>query len=42
MKPKRIIFNPGAENIELAQLAKQKGIEVEFECTLVQLAIGEY
>ena len=42
LKPKRIIFNPGAENLEFAQLAKEEGIEVEFECTLVQLAIGKY
>jgi len=27
LQPKRIIFNPGAENPELAQMAKERGIE---------------
>ena len=39
---KRIIFNPGAENNELAQRAKNQGIEVENACTLVLLATGQY
>ena len=42
LKPKRIIFNPGAGNIELAKLANGAGIETHFECTLVLLSIGEY
>lgn len=42
LKPRRIIFNPGAENYELAQLAKNKGIEVVEACTLVLLSIGNY
>src|SRR5688572_4735976 len=28
-KPRRIIFNPGAENPELTKLARENGIEVE-------------
>jgi predicted CoA-binding protein len=40
--PKRIIFNPGAENNELRKLAEEKGIETENACTLVLLSIGEY
>jgi uncharacterized protein len=40
--PKRIIFNPGAENEELEELARQKGIETENACTLVLLSIGQY
>ncbi len=40
--PKRIIFNPGAENPELAAMAKQKGILVQNACTLVLLATGQY
>jgi uncharacterized protein len=42
LHPKRIIFNPGAENEELEQMAKQKGIEVVHGCTLVMLSIGHY
>jgi uncharacterized protein len=42
LKPKRIIFNPGAENDELAKLAKKNGIEVVEACTLVMLSIGNY
>lgn len=40
--PKRIIFNPGAENRELAQLASDRGIETIDACTLVMLSIGNY
>ncbi len=42
LKPKRIIFNPGAENFELVRLAKEQGIETELACTLVMLSIGNY
>lgn len=42
IKPKRIVFNPGAENPELTQLAQQKGIETEEACTLVLLSLGSY
>lgn len=42
LKPKRIIFNPGAENSELEKLAEEKGIEVLDACTLVMLSIGAY
>ncbi|MEO5648322.1 MAG: CoA-binding protein [Ginsengibacter sp.] len=41
-KPKRIIFNPGAENEELAALAKEKGIIPQEACTLVLLSTGQY
>jgi predicted CoA-binding protein len=42
LKPKRIIFNPGAENDELADLAKEKGIETKEACTLVMLSTNQY
>lgn len=42
LQPKRILFNPGTENPELEDLAKQKGIETEEACTLVLLGTGEY
>ncbi|PSR11471.1 MAG: CoA-binding protein [Bacteroidetes bacterium] len=42
LQPKRIIFNPGTENAELAHLAKAAEIEVVYACTLVMLATGDY
>lgn len=42
LKPRRIIFNPGAENNEFAQMARQQGIIVEYACTLVMLSLGTY
>ncbi|MEI6411502.1 MAG: CoA-binding protein [Bacteroidota bacterium] len=42
LHPKRIIFNPGAENPELEQLAQAQGIETVEGCTLVMLSIGVY
>ncbi len=42
LKPKRIIFNPGAENDELSSLAKKNGITPIDACTLVLLSINQY
>lgn len=42
LHPRRIIFNPGAENEELYTLALQKGINVQNACTLVLLSTGQY
>lgn len=42
LKPKRIIFNPGAENEELYDLAKQNNILLLEACTLVLLSTGQY
>ena len=42
LNPKRIIFNPGTENNELASLAKANGIETIEHCTLVMLCSQEY
>ncbi len=42
LHPKRIIFNPGAENDELEELAQQKGIVTQEACTLVLLSTGQY
>jgi hypothetical protein len=41
-KPKRIIFNPGAENEELSSLATKSGIPIIEACTLVLLTTGQY
>ena len=42
LKPHRIIFNPGAENEELADLAIKSGITPVEACTLVLLSTGQY
>jgi hypothetical protein len=42
LHPKRIIFNPGAENPELEALASAHGIEPVEACTLVLLSTGQY
>lgn len=42
LRPRRIIFNPGTENPELAQLAKEEGIETIDACTLVLLSTHQY
>ncbi|HCN82923.1 MAG TPA: CoA-binding protein [Sphingobacteriaceae bacterium] len=40
--PKRVIFNPGAENDELEAMLQGKGIRTEEACTLVLLSTGQY
>lgn len=42
LKPTRIIFNPGAENDELADLAAKNGITPIEACTLVLLSTNQY
>lgn len=42
LKPRRVIFNPGAENEILADILDQAGIEIVRHCTLVMLNTGEY
>ena len=42
LHPKRIIFNPGTENDELAKMAKDRGIQPVEACTLVLLSTGHY
>ncbi len=42
LNPKRIIFNPGAENEELNDLATTKGIKTMEACTLVLLSTKQY
>ncbi len=40
LKPERIIFNPGTENVVFKEMAKSRGIEVVENCTLVMLNSG--
>ncbi|HKR07266.1 MAG TPA: CoA-binding protein [Bacteroidia bacterium] len=42
LKPSRIIFNPGAENKELWEIAEKNGIEPVDACTLVLLSTGQF
>ncbi len=42
LKPKRIIFNPGTENPELARLAADNNIRPMEACTLVLLSTGQF
>lgn len=42
LSPKRIIFNPGAENEELSKMAIERGIQPINACTLVMLSTNQY
>lgn len=42
LRPKRLIFNPGAENEELYDLAVSNGIQPMEACTLVMLSTGQF
>jgi len=42
LKPRRVIFNPGAENAELAAALEKAGITCEDACTLVLLNSGQF
>lgn len=42
LMPKRIIFNPGAENPEFEEMASKHGIITIEACTLVMLNTGQY
>ncbi len=40
--PRRLIFNPGAENAELARRAEEKGVKTLEACTLVMLSADTF
>lgn len=40
--PRRVIFNPGAENREFEKLLNDQGIDTIEACTLVLLGTGQY
>ena len=42
LKPRRVVFNPGAENPELAGKLSDAGIEVIEACTLVMLRTQQF
>jgi uncharacterized protein len=42
LRPQRVIFNPGTENVEFEKLLEKNGIEPIEACTLVMLSVGRY
>jgi hypothetical protein len=42
LQPERVIFNPGTENFEFAEMLELNGIETIEGCTLVMLNTGQY
>ena len=42
LKPKRVLFNPGTENLEFQEILEKNNIEVENACTLVLLSTNQY
>ena len=42
LKPRRVLFNPGTENVEFEALLSSKNISHERVCTLVLLSINQY
>ena len=40
--PRRVIFNPGAENPEFEKILTEHGVQVMEACTLVLLGTGQY
>lgn len=42
LNPRRVIFNPGTENMEFVELLKENNIESEIACTLVLLSTNQY
>lgn len=42
LNPRRVIFNPGADNWPLGNKLKEKGIEVIHSCTLVMLRTKQF
>lgn len=42
MRPRRVIFNPGAENPGFAERLRSNGVDAFDACTLVMLSTGAY
>ena len=38
LAPKRVIFNPGTQNVELEKKLREAGIQVTHACTLIMLS----
>jgi len=42
LNPRRVIFNPGAENREFQELLDQKGIETVKDCALIMINTDDF
>ena len=42
LKPRRVLFNPGTENVDFERKLEENGIIAEEACTLVLLATDQY
>ncbi|MGA0333140.1 MAG: CoA-binding protein [Kiritimatiellia bacterium] len=42
LRPRRVVFNPGAENARLASVLQAAGVETLEACTLVMLRTGQF
>lgn len=42
LKPNRVIFNPGTENLDFYEVLNENDIEYEIACTLVLLSTAQY
>ncbi len=42
LDPRRVIFNPGTENVEFVKMLEENNIETEIACTLVLLSTNQY
>lgn len=42
LQPRRIIFNPGSHNAELAKLAEQNNIECVYDCFLIMISKNSF
>lgn len=42
LSPRRVIFNPGTENMEFVKLLRENNITTEIACTLVLISTGQY
>ena len=42
LKPSRVIFNPGTENLDFYEVLNENDIEYEIACTLVLLSTAQY
>ena len=42
LSPKRVIFNPGTEDLDSIRKVQNAGIKAEIACTLVMLSAGTY
>jgi len=42
LNPKRVIFNPGTENIAFYEILQKADVEIDVACTLVLLSTNQY